>query len=87
MRSRVQETSQSKSNGGSKKAYLHCDRFIRSQFIKVIVGKGEQRGTLYVYKDMITQRSRLFNAALSGRWSNSDSREIDLSHLNPNLFA
>jgi hypothetical protein len=59
--------------------------FIASPLIKVLVGPEDSRSELYVHEKMITNQSKFFSNALSGRWNNSETKTINLYDLDPEL--
>ncbi|KAF2818912.1 hypothetical protein CC86DRAFT_460839 [Ophiobolus disseminans] len=61
--------------------------FNRSPLIKAIVGEGDDQEEFNLHRYIITKKSGFFKSAFSGRWGNSESKKVDLLHLDPKYFA
>jgi hypothetical protein len=61
-------------------------KLIHYPLIKVVVGTGDSQEEFQIHKNIITAKSAFFRNALSGRWTNSESRTVTLEHLNSRYF-
>jgi hypothetical protein len=59
-------------------------KIIHYPLIKVVPGDSQEE--FQIHKNIITAKSAFFRSALSGRWTNSESRTVILEYLNPRYF-
>ena len=54
--------------------------------MKVIVGKGKNEKSFFVHQGLICGRSKFFNNAINGSWSESEDRVVRLPDDTPKVF-
>ncbi|KAF2470511.1 uncharacterized protein BDR25DRAFT_369738 [Lindgomyces ingoldianus] len=61
--------------------------FAQTAAIKVVVGAENEQQEFFVHEGLICPRSQCFEKAMSGKWHESDKKEITLCTAEPATFA